>query len=300
MKILIVDDSRAMRAIVRRAIHQMGLKDCTVIEASNGQEGVKNVTEGQPDLVMCDFNMPEMNGLEFLKTIREKGLNTRFGFITSDATVALRNEAAAAGASFILTKPFTPASFSETIGPVVNGLVSKMEESGEAHAAQGGSEASGAINVGQVGQLLKSILRPGVRVVSTSAMKLPPDGKFLVAEYTIDRTSVVACVISDLACAARVGAALTLLPSSAADEAIKGQELTTILLENYQEVLNVAARLFDNASGSQVTLKKLYHQGEPVAPEVLAALAKPASRMDASVNVDNYGDGKFTVVRIAS
>jgi two-component system, chemotaxis family, chemotaxis protein CheY len=300
MKILIVDDSRAMRAIIRRAIHQMGLKDCTVLEASNGQEGLKSINESQPDLVMCDYNMPEMNGLEFLQTLRRYGLNTRFGFITSDATATLRSEAQAAGALFILTKPFTPASFSETLSPVINGLVSKLGDAAEAPAVGSAKGGEGSFRLPQVAQLLKSMLRPDVRVVAAPPMKLPPDATHFIAEYTIDHASVVACVISDLSFAARVGAALTLLPASAANEALSAHQLTAILWENFQEVLNVASRLFDSSSGGQVTLKKLYHQDEKPGPELLAALAKPALRLDASVTVDNYGEGKLTIAKIAS
>ena len=66
MKILIVDDSKVMRSIVKRTLRQAGFGNHDVVEAGNGAEGLEQVSEHTPDLVLCDWNMPEMNGIEML------------------------------------------------------------------------------------------------------------------------------------------------------------------------------------------------------------------------------------------
>ncbi len=61
-----------------------------------------------PDLVICDFNMPEMNGLELVQTVRRAGLKVPFGVISSAATQAVQDELFQVGTDFFLAKPFKP------------------------------------------------------------------------------------------------------------------------------------------------------------------------------------------------
>ena len=67
VKILIVDDSKAMRMIVSRVLRQAGYGNAEFVEASNGAEGLAAARAGGVDLILSDWNMPEMNGIEFLE-----------------------------------------------------------------------------------------------------------------------------------------------------------------------------------------------------------------------------------------
>lgn len=118
MKILIVDDSKAMRMIVMRTLRQAGYGDHTLIEASNGVEALDIVSKQSPDLILSDWNMPEMNGLELLKSLRAAGNQVKLGFVTSEGTAEVRDTAVAAGALFFVTKPFTPESFKAALDKV--------------------------------------------------------------------------------------------------------------------------------------------------------------------------------------
>ena len=119
MTILIVDDSKAMRTIVRRTLRQTGLEDIEVIEASNGCEAWNLVQSATPDLVLCDWNMPEMSGLELLEKLNGCGMAVKLGFVTSESTPAMRAKALEAGAQFLITKPFTPESLLRQLEPVL-------------------------------------------------------------------------------------------------------------------------------------------------------------------------------------
>ena len=70
MKILIVDDSKAMRMIVTRTLRQAGYGDHTFVEAVDGADGLAKVASEAPDLVLSDWNMPEVTGIEFLRALR--------------------------------------------------------------------------------------------------------------------------------------------------------------------------------------------------------------------------------------
>ena len=98
MKILVVDDSRVMRQIVVRTLRQAGYGHCDVIEATDGRDGISKVHSEQPDLVLSDWNMPEMSGIDFLSALRASGDDRPFGFVTSEGSEPMRETAARAGA----------------------------------------------------------------------------------------------------------------------------------------------------------------------------------------------------------
>ena len=117
MKILVVDDSKAMRMIVLRTLKQTGLGSHTTLEASNGKEALELIESESPDLVLSDWNMPEMKGIELLEKVRAAGNNVRFGFVTSESSSETKTQAQEAGADFVLTKPFTADAMEMTLEP---------------------------------------------------------------------------------------------------------------------------------------------------------------------------------------
>jgi two-component system chemotaxis response regulator CheY len=119
MKIMIVDDSRAMRMIVIRTLRQAGYGDHELLEATDGADALAKVGDEQPDLVLSDWNMPNMTGIELLTALRERGNPVNFGFVTSETTAEMRERAITGGASFMLAKPFTLDEFSDTLAPVL-------------------------------------------------------------------------------------------------------------------------------------------------------------------------------------
>ena len=119
MKILIVDDSKAMRMIVTRTMRQAGFGDHEFVEACDGAEGLRLAGEVTPDLVLSDWNMPEMTGIEFLRALRAGGDEVRFGFVTSESTDVMRQTAADAGAMFLIAKPFTADTFASALSGVL-------------------------------------------------------------------------------------------------------------------------------------------------------------------------------------
>jgi len=120
MKILIVDDSKTMRMIVHRTLKKAGFDGHTVLEASNGEEALGVIKSSSPDVVLADWNMPTMSGIELLHKVKEEGISIPFGFVTSEGTPAVREQAIAAGASFHITKPFTPETFHAELSPVLS------------------------------------------------------------------------------------------------------------------------------------------------------------------------------------
>lgn len=119
MNILVVDDSKTIRMLVKRNLKQAGFDTANILEAEDGAQGLALARTEPLDLILSDWNMPEMSGLQFLQALRAEGFETTFGFITSESTPSYKDQAMKAGASFLLSKPFNADSFAEALGMAV-------------------------------------------------------------------------------------------------------------------------------------------------------------------------------------
>jgi two-component system, chemotaxis family, chemotaxis protein CheY len=117
MKIMVVDDSSAMRMIVKKTLRQAGFEGHDISEAEDGAKAHAAISAAAPDLVLSDWNMPNMTGIELLEKLGADGVKVHFGFVTTEATPEMRARATAAGARFLISKPFTPDSFRDALTP---------------------------------------------------------------------------------------------------------------------------------------------------------------------------------------
>jgi two-component system chemotaxis response regulator CheY len=116
MKIMIIDDSTAMRMMVRKTLRVAGFEGHEYSEFDDAKKAFSAIKASRPDLILSDWNMPNMTGIELIEALAREGIKIKFGFVTTEATADMRQRAAAAGASFLIAKPFTPGSFKETLG----------------------------------------------------------------------------------------------------------------------------------------------------------------------------------------
>ena len=115
MRIVVADDSRVMRQIVVRTLRQAGF-DWEVMEAEDGAQALQLALNENPDLVLSDWNMPNMLGIEMLQQLRATGSKIPVGFVTSEGSPQMRQIAPEAGANFLIAKPFDAATFKEILG----------------------------------------------------------------------------------------------------------------------------------------------------------------------------------------
>jgi len=120
MDILLVDDSRTMRLIIQRAIRQAGYRGLAVDEADSAPQALEKLQSANPKLILSDWNMPAISGLDFLKQIRAANNQVPFGFVTSEASEEMRTLAMTSGASFFITKPFTPENFEAALSSILD------------------------------------------------------------------------------------------------------------------------------------------------------------------------------------
>jgi len=117
---LIVDDSSVMRKIVERALRNAGLPLAEVLEASSGVEALDLLRQKRVDLILSDINMPNMDGLEFLRQLKVQGLapDVPVVMITTESSEDHVRNAIAAGAQGYIRKPFTSEQVKDRILPL--------------------------------------------------------------------------------------------------------------------------------------------------------------------------------------
>lgn len=115
MRALVIDDSRAMRMIISKVLREDGFE---VVEAQHGRDGLSKLNETGPlDLAVVDWNMPEMDGFEFLLAVRadQRFDSMRVMMVTTETEIEHMAKALEAGANEYVMKPFTRASIHEKL-----------------------------------------------------------------------------------------------------------------------------------------------------------------------------------------
>ena len=115
MKVLVVDDSAIMRKVIEQILEMLGHE---AVPATNGLDAFERLKEHEDArLILLDWNMPEMNGIEFLRAIKERPLLADIPVImlTTESERRKMIEAIEAGAKHYLTKPFQPETLATKI-----------------------------------------------------------------------------------------------------------------------------------------------------------------------------------------
>ena len=120
LKILIVEDSDAMRAIIRRTLRRQGWS-ISIVEARDGKQAIQVFKRERPHLIITDWEMPTVSGIALLEAFKRNGITVPIGMITGHANDENRQRAIDAGAAFVLAKPFTSKDLRTCVRPFVEG-----------------------------------------------------------------------------------------------------------------------------------------------------------------------------------
>ncbi|MBB3032499.1 response regulator [Alteriqipengyuania lutimaris] len=122
IKVMVVDDQTSMRAMIRRTLQDLGFRD--VRDKASASEALDDVRANRVHLIISDYNMPEMDGLQFLQEVRKDAVigKTVFIMLTASAEKEIVQKAAEMGVNNYVVKPFTPAALKEKIERVFGAL----------------------------------------------------------------------------------------------------------------------------------------------------------------------------------
>jgi len=119
--VLIVDDSRSMRAVIKKTISMSGFKMDQCLEAGNGREALDVLVKAWVDVIISDINMPEMNGLEFLEELKKDSLLKAIPIIviSTEGSEKRIQDAYDLGARGFIKKPFLPEEIKKVLYEVI-------------------------------------------------------------------------------------------------------------------------------------------------------------------------------------
>jgi len=285
MRILVVDDSRTMRMLVIRTLRQAGYGEHDIVEAGDGVEALETMARMSVDIVLCDWNMPRMSGIELLKAMRGAGDLRLFGFITTESSPSVRGQAEHEGASFVISKPFDVETFQAVFGGVDPSHATIVHE--------------GLPTPGDLADLLRHLVGTTAEVTATPRQPVAVQTAAVGWSYVFPNGSVAAAGAVDLRAALGLGTAFGMMPVTRMREAAEANTLPEDLLVNLHEVLNVLVGLYSRMSDLRIALGEVT-RGIADGSDIARILAQPNGRLDVAISLPGYGGGFLSLVYVRS
>ncbi|MBX2807223.1 MAG: response regulator [Cellvibrionaceae bacterium] len=307
MKILIVDDSRAMQTIIRRGIDELGYHDIETRQASSAAEGLNVIRTWEPALVLCDWHMPEMTGLELLYAINREMLGIHVGFVTTETAAERKREALEAGAKFFVQKPFDNKTLHSAILPLIQN--NPADESAlaqqQAHERDEGEgedkndnhlclpDTDSLRNIIQHFCKAKVSLKPSEPLTITQnkrpyllALLEDPENKKIRAIIIVDSEGT--CVL---------GGAVTAIAKDKVLKAIQECAIAKAMINNCEKLIEaISISIFDKNKLITLNLRSttmVHNRLDSV--EKLTQNTRD-ERIDVTIDTERYGSGRLTII----
>lgn len=297
MKFLVVDDSKAMRNMVIRSLKQAGYTDHEFKQAADGIEALKIIKEWGPRVVLTDWHMPKMDGLELLDKVNSLGLDVRIGMVTTENADHRVKMALDAGALFVVSKPFTTG---ELQNAVLEALRTDIDDS-DSSPSSGSTAPKSKVTLPTpkpLLEMLKALVGPELSVhVSTPKpiQKYP----IMIGIFANQQGKAKAIAVLDHELSCYLGGALTKFVPGHVFEAIRKREIPSEIFDNTSEILNISTTLFQCPDTDQGLVFKSSHilvEPSRKIDLIMANKNKPKSSFE--IQLDDYGTGELTLVAI--
>jgi two-component system chemotaxis response regulator CheY len=253
MKVLVVDDSKAMRMILMRELKAAGISE--LADAASGEEALQRLEEESFDAVLCDWNMPTMTGLEVLEALHARGQKVPFGFVTADASAESRQIAKEAGAAFLVTKPFKGSELVSRIQEALSGAASRAPDEEEPIG-----ESTRANHLAEAAALLDALLPRGVSLAPADLPRRSVPRMWAI--YETPEKERLCVLVAELSAAAGLGGALTLVSPQVAAQWASAGALPETVSQNFGEVANVLRPLVSRWASRRCCLGEVGSVGE--------------------------------------
>ncbi|MGF1752185.1 response regulator [Vibrio makurazakiensis] len=296
MKILIVDDSKATLEIVRRALENFGYRRLSIEKTDNAFEALEKIEHWQPEIVLTDWHMPDMSGLELVEAVSDKFPAIKIAMVTTvddEEQIALAHSA---GASFVLSKPFDDEDLHQKLLPLVQGAEDNQFELEQIVEVQ---QELALPKLSQFEKLLKKVVHEdielhNIRQQEFDETKLP----FLMAIYGDGETQKPRAVaILDIYAVCVFSSENPDISEEELQKTIHNKVISKAIFETCQQTLDKSALAFLD-SNSRKSLRLKNTSFVPSAFDKLKVLfAKPADkRVDFSCQLKGMAQGKVTIV----
>ena len=311
MKILIVDDSRAMQTIVRRAIEQLGHDKLELKKANNGVEALQIIRAWEPNLIISDWHMPEMDGMELLATLNLEMRNINMGFVTTENSEKRLQEAVNAGAQFIVQKPFDIKTLHKAVRPLIQSyteskhtpkIYNNLQAHSESDQTQQPDTEENHIQLPSIDTLTHAINTLSshdthIEIADPIELKEAHFPYLLGLYGDKEKKSVHAIAIANLEGACILATLLGNIDEKDTDIAMTENTISKAIMNECQTVLKILETTLHNThKGEHLTLRSAnVMRGKN--PNVDKLLSQNANdRLDISIKTDAFHCGRLTFI----
>ncbi len=238
VKVLIVDDSKAMQSIITKAMKAIGHNEAEYRYAADGESGLNAIREQRPDVVLCDMHMPGSDGLHLVTGLRASGDRTPVIVVSIDAEEATVTSAKAAGADAFLKKPFTSEQLYEVVSPLI-------EQSAAAGPASRDTLRQHAPEPRVLARLLSSLAETDVTVSEVTYQVVDyTQGPFYGGTFQDENGRLAATLFMDGLAANMLGAIIAREPLQNAVKAAQQKTLSDATRQSLFAFLGIYSAVF--------------------------------------------------------
>lgn len=299
MKILIVDDSRAMQTIVRRGIEKLGYDNMETRNANNGKEALDIIRVWEPQLVLCDWHMPEMTGLELLHALNRQMLSVQIGFVTTETSESRKIEALSAGAKFFVQKPFDYKTLHEAVLPILQGSSEGENALEEEQPEEHESNHIYLPDRATLSEIIVKLSRTKLIIKNAENLHLNDDHfPCLIGLFEDpDNHQVRAVAVMDIKGTCVLGAAVGAIAKQQVEHAIAEKAVPKQMINNCKKIMEAfSSSLYDMEDFKPLKLRSINIMRKNI-ESMEKLLLKPAEkRIDIHITSQDYGNGLLTLV----
>ncbi|BFM09508.1 response regulator [Halioxenophilus aromaticivorans] len=293
-RVLIVDDSRAIQTIIRRGLAKVDSVEMETRVANDGVEAFDIARSWAPQLILADWHMPNMNGLELLQAINQEMLGIKLGFVTSETCQARLDEARDAGAKFIVNKPFNMEELTATLLPVLQQQteVTVYDEDGNSKARLADIEY---LQQTVASKCPFTVSLTQAEPISAESIKPP----FAMGFYhQPDQSKIAALCLMDMQAAWVIGASANKTSPQKLRELLQHKKLPTTYINSCEAMAKTLGASFtDSANHSKPLQLNRFNFINKSFPKLKSLLSTATSeRMDVNITAPGCGNGRLILV----
>jgi len=303
MKFLIVDDSLAMQAIIKRSLSKAGYQDNDFQMADDGIQALKVIENWQPDVVITDWHMPNMNGIQLLQEVQKRGLKLKIGLVTTETNPRRILEAKEAGALFVLHKPFELHELQKTIIPIVQGSVESQQLLSNLPANDGKSGYD--LQLPNIAALTKVASGFNLRDFTVKPSQ-SLDINYAYLPYVIvlftghDRGITKAMCILDIRAAAILSCAFDEDAVKNIEKLLQDKTLTKFQLKKIRKLMDMVSALFyDPLTQQDLEVKGVHMIPKPFDRLDQLGATSRDKRLDLTIKSERLGEGQVIFMAVA-
>ena len=302
MKILIVDDSKAMQHIVKRGLEKLGYDDLEIVLASNGMDALKLAKEWKPKLIFSDWHRPEMRGLELMQELSKAMLDIDIGFVTTESSAERIKEATDAGALFVVSKPFDVETLHNAVLPVLQRKGSKSPSLDIEESPLKDSSDNLNLVLPKSESLQKALKLLTVKEITVATKDIDdPKGSWLpcvIGLFGVDnQKSIKVVIVFDILAAMILGANADTVSKSMIDAAIKEKVIPKDIIANCERALHMISLVINREAGSkELTMISMSTLTTNIDKLAVLVGRKGVTRIDYGVSNKDYNDGRIIIL----